>query len=199
MDDHQAAVDGNALGGLLSEVFGADLTGTSTVCGSCGASAPVAALAVYRRAPGTVVRCRSCDAVLLVFVSTAGTLGADLGGLAGLGAPGPLDLLRRHIANFNAGVRAGDFSAMVDEFTPDAEMTFTGIPVGPFQGRAEIALAYAEQPPDDAIRLLRCGWDGSSAFAEYAWASRPGAIAGRMDLVFEGNLIQRMTITYVGD
>lgn len=79
------AVDGNAIGGLLHEVFGTEMTGVASVCGSCGAARPVAELAVYLRAPGTVVRCRSCDGVLMVFVKAHGRTCVDLLGLAALG------------------------------------------------------------------------------------------------------------------
>ena len=33
------AVDGNAIGGLLHEVFGTEMTDAASVCGSCGAPA----------------------------------------------------------------------------------------------------------------------------------------------------------------
>jgi hypothetical protein len=79
------AVDGNAIGGLLQEVFGAEMTAAASVCGSCGAGRPVAELAVYPRAPGTVVRCRSCDSVLMVFVKIRDRTCIDLQGLAALG------------------------------------------------------------------------------------------------------------------
>jgi hypothetical protein len=79
------AVDGNAIGGLLHEVFGTEMTGASSVCVSCGARRPVAELKVYLRAPGTVVRCRSCDSVLMVFVKAHGRTCVDLQGLAVLG------------------------------------------------------------------------------------------------------------------
>ena len=59
------ALDGNAIGGLLLDVFGSEMTTATGVCGSCGASAVVAELTVYMRAPGTVVRCRSCESVLM--------------------------------------------------------------------------------------------------------------------------------------
>ena len=62
------AVDGNAIGGLLHEVFGTEMTTAASICGTCRAASQVAELAVYLRAPGTVVRCRSCDSVLMVFV-----------------------------------------------------------------------------------------------------------------------------------
>jgi ribosomal protein S27E len=78
-------VDGNAIGGLLQEVFGTEMTTAASVCGSCGATRPVAELVVYLRAPGTVVRCRSCGSVLMVFVKTHERTCVDLLGLATLG------------------------------------------------------------------------------------------------------------------
>jgi hypothetical protein len=79
------ALDGNAIGGLLIDVFGTDMTAAPSTCATCGASAPVAELAVYGPSPGTVVRCRGCDAVLMVFVRARGLVCADLSGLASLG------------------------------------------------------------------------------------------------------------------
>ena len=79
------AVDGNAIGGLLTEVFGTEMTDAASVCGSCGAARLVAELAVYRPALGTVVRCRSCDSVLMVFVTIHDRTCVDLLGLATLG------------------------------------------------------------------------------------------------------------------
>jgi hypothetical protein len=79
------AVDGNAIGGLLHEVFGTEMTDAASICGGCGAAHRVAELAVYLRAPGTVVRCRSCDSVLMVFVTVHGRTCVDLLGLAALG------------------------------------------------------------------------------------------------------------------
>jgi hypothetical protein len=76
------ALDGNAIAGLLFGVFGAETTTATGVCGSCGASSVVAELIVYARAPGTVVRCRSCQSVLMVFVERREIVCADLGGLA---------------------------------------------------------------------------------------------------------------------
>jgi hypothetical protein len=78
------ALDGNAIGGLLLQVFGAELTAVPGVCGSCGARRPVAELAVYLRAPGTVVRCPSCDSVLMTFVEVRDIWSVDMMGLAEL-------------------------------------------------------------------------------------------------------------------
>jgi hypothetical protein len=79
------AVDGNAIGGLLHELFGTEMTTSISVCGACGAVRQVGELAVYAHAPGTVVRCRSCDSVLMVFVKMGDRTCVDLLGLASLG------------------------------------------------------------------------------------------------------------------
>ena len=61
------------------------MTATVSVCGGCGAVGQVAELAVYRPGLGTVVRCRFCDRVLMVFVQARGVTCVDLSGLASLG------------------------------------------------------------------------------------------------------------------
>jgi hypothetical protein len=76
------AVDGNAIGGQLIDVFGAEMTAAKRTCGT---SRPVAELVVYRRAPGTVVRCRTFGSVLMVFVKAHDVTCVDLAGLASLG------------------------------------------------------------------------------------------------------------------
>jgi len=77
-------LDGNAIAGLLFEVFGAELTTTTGECASCGARGPVAETEVYLRAPGTIVRCRSCRSMLMALVTVSGTTCVDLRGLARL-------------------------------------------------------------------------------------------------------------------
>jgi len=79
------ALDGNAIAGQLVEVFGAELTTATGTCGSCGASGVVAELEVYLQAPGTVVRCRSCESVLMVLVTRGRATCVDLRGLRWLG------------------------------------------------------------------------------------------------------------------
>ena len=81
------ALDGNAIGGLLIDVFGTEMTAARSTCATCGDSRPVAELVVYSRAPGTVVRCRTCGSVLMVFVLRNGAIGTDLTGLASLSQP----------------------------------------------------------------------------------------------------------------
>jgi hypothetical protein len=78
------ALDGNAIAGLLFEVFGAEMTTVTGVCASCGASSQLAELPVYVRAPGSVARCRDCGSVQLVLVTIRGITCVDLRGLAEL-------------------------------------------------------------------------------------------------------------------
>ena len=82
------AVDGNAIGGLLIDVFGAEMTAAVSTCATCADTRPVAELVVYPRAPGTVVRCRTCGSVLMVFVTRTEITCVDLSGLASLSQPG---------------------------------------------------------------------------------------------------------------
>jgi len=97
------AVDGNAIGGLLIDVFGTEMTAASSTCATCGARRPVAELVVYRRSPGTVVRCRTCGSILMVLVRRTDVTGVDLSGLTGLSQPdGPLS----RWAGFRTGLRA---------------------------------------------------------------------------------------------
>jgi hypothetical protein len=77
-------LDGNAIGGLLLEIFGAEMTTATGTCAHCGAVAQIAELVVYLEAPGVVVRCRSCVSVVIVVVDVRGTKCVDLRGLAAL-------------------------------------------------------------------------------------------------------------------
>ena len=61
-------LDGNAMGGLLLELFGQEMTGRLGCCGACGAVNALGAVIVYRRAPGDVMRCPNCGTVLMVVV-----------------------------------------------------------------------------------------------------------------------------------
>jgi hypothetical protein len=77
-------LDGNAIGGLLMEVFGTEMTTATGTCAACATVSQVAELAVYQPGLGTVVRCRGCGAVLMVFVQVRGITCVDLQGLASL-------------------------------------------------------------------------------------------------------------------
>jgi uncharacterized protein DUF6510 len=76
-------LDGNAIGGLLLELFGAELTASPSVCSGCGAREEVARLDVYTGA-GIVVRCCHCEAVMIRIVQGRGRTWLDLSGTASL-------------------------------------------------------------------------------------------------------------------
>ena len=60
-------LDGNAVAGLLQEVFAVEMTTAIATCDTCGGTDAVGALHVYRGA-GIVMRCPHCDNVLATIV-----------------------------------------------------------------------------------------------------------------------------------
>lgn len=71
------ALDGNAIAGALFEYFGVEMTSVSGSCAHCGATAQIGELAVYARAPGAVVRCRSCGNVVMVLITVRDSTRVD--------------------------------------------------------------------------------------------------------------------------
>ena len=84
MEDADLRLDGNAVGGLLGEVFAWETTTARGTCASCGAVGEVATLVVYAQAPGTVLRCPACGAVLLRVVQAGERLWLDARGISSL-------------------------------------------------------------------------------------------------------------------
>ena len=76
----ELTLDGNAVAGLLAEVFAVDLTTAQGTCTSCGAVEAVGAVRVYKAA-GYVLRCPHCDAVLAKVVTDGRRTWLDLRGL----------------------------------------------------------------------------------------------------------------------
>ncbi len=90
-DMTQQYVDGNALAGPLREIFAVDVTVATARCANCGLVGGVAALRVYRHAPGLVGRCPGCDEVVLRLVRRPADAWLDLSGAANLQIPLPSD------------------------------------------------------------------------------------------------------------
>jgi hypothetical protein len=57
-------LDGNAIAGLLGEVFAAEMTAVDRGCGACGGHSEVGAHRLYRGA-GAVLRCPACGDIAL--------------------------------------------------------------------------------------------------------------------------------------
>jgi hypothetical protein len=60
-------LDGNAIAGVLQEVFAVEMTTAVGTCAGCGASEQVGAIHVFRGA-GIVLRCPHCDNALVKIV-----------------------------------------------------------------------------------------------------------------------------------
>jgi DNA-directed RNA polymerase subunit RPC12/RpoP len=76
-------MDGNMLGGPLSEIFTVDATMIIGKCIDCGWSGPLAETRVYMGA-APVARCPQCGRVLLVLVKSEDVIRLDVSGLASL-------------------------------------------------------------------------------------------------------------------
>jgi Family of unknown function (DUF6510) len=74
-------LDGNAVAGLLGDVFAVEMTAALVSCAHCGAEGPVAAEHVYTHGPGVVLRCPGCTGVIMRFARVRGRLVADLHGV----------------------------------------------------------------------------------------------------------------------
>ena len=62
--------DGNAVAGPLADLFGGEVTAALAGCAGCGRRDVIATLLVYDGGPGTVLRCSSCEAVVLRYAVT---------------------------------------------------------------------------------------------------------------------------------
>jgi hypothetical protein len=65
-------LDGNAAAGPLRELFAVDLTAALGRCVGCGRTGALGGVRAYAHAPGLVLRCPSCDTVLLRLVRDEG-------------------------------------------------------------------------------------------------------------------------------
>lgn len=75
-------LDGNAMAGVMQDLFARDMTTTAYKCTGCGKTGVVAEMAVYMSGPGTVARCRDCDTILLLLTERRGMYCIDAPGLA---------------------------------------------------------------------------------------------------------------------
>jgi len=74
-------LDGNAIGGLLREIFTVEMTNAEGTCATCGRVHAVGEVVVYMNAPGVVVRCPSCGAVQMRIVKGRERYWVDFSGV----------------------------------------------------------------------------------------------------------------------
>lgn len=84
MTPESRRLDANAAAGRLADVFVFDATVVQTRCSTCGMEAPLGHYHVYADAPGMVVRCPSCEKMVMRVAQTPGHTWLDMGGAATL-------------------------------------------------------------------------------------------------------------------
>jgi hypothetical protein len=75
-------LDGNAVAGLLREVFALEMTPSPAKCAHCGAVGALGTLLAFTQAPGVVLRCPACEQVMLRIVETTDAIYVDARGAA---------------------------------------------------------------------------------------------------------------------
>ena len=73
-------LDGNAVAGLLDEIFGVDITASPCACVHCGREGALATLLTFTQTPGVVLRCPACESVVLRIVQTPDAIYLDARG-----------------------------------------------------------------------------------------------------------------------
>jgi bacterioferritin-associated ferredoxin len=76
----ELTLDGNAIAGLLQEVFAVEMTTAIGTCGDCGKAGPVGAAHLYRGA-GIVLRCPHCGNTLAKIVKNDSRAWIDFQGI----------------------------------------------------------------------------------------------------------------------
>jgi hypothetical protein len=80
-------LDGNALAGLLYELFNVEMTIAHIECGTCGRKGEIGSLWAYMESPGYVLRCPGCKNVILRMTVTPQQIYLDARGAAYLRIP----------------------------------------------------------------------------------------------------------------
>lgn len=77
-------LDGNAVGGMMQEMFAVEMTATPAECANCGTMSAMGSLMAFTQAPGTVLRCPACGQVMMSIVETPNAMHLDVRGVAQL-------------------------------------------------------------------------------------------------------------------
>lgn len=82
-------LDGNAAAGLCHEIFAVDITSAVARCAHCGASGSFGTLVLYAQEMGAVLRCPSCEDVVMRIVRTPTHAWLDASGARSIAIPLP--------------------------------------------------------------------------------------------------------------
>lgn len=80
-------LDANAVAGELRELFGEEMTTVTHRCGSCGNRGALGTLRAWVGGPGVVLRCSTCNGVVMRWTRTSVGVRIDLRGAAFLQLP----------------------------------------------------------------------------------------------------------------
>lgn len=78
--NRELMLDGNALAGMMQEIFGLEMTDNPAECANCGNVSELGGLLAFTQAPGTVLRCPVCEEVMLRIVETPSGIYLDARG-----------------------------------------------------------------------------------------------------------------------
>ncbi|HLA87013.1 MAG TPA: DUF6510 family protein [Anaerolineales bacterium] len=68
--NRELMLDANATAGLLYEIFGVEMTAAPTECANCGNEGEIGTLLAFTQGPGVILRCSTCENVVLRIVQT---------------------------------------------------------------------------------------------------------------------------------
>lgn len=68
--NRELMLDANAMAGLLYEIFGVEMTASPIECATCGNEGEIGELLAFVQAPGIILRCSTCENVVLRIVQT---------------------------------------------------------------------------------------------------------------------------------
>jgi hypothetical protein len=68
--NRELMLDANAAAGLLHEIFGVEMTAAPTECANCGNEDEIGTLLAFTHGPGVILRCSTCENVVLRIVQT---------------------------------------------------------------------------------------------------------------------------------
>jgi hypothetical protein len=78
--NRELMLDANATAGLLYEIFGVEMTASTTACAHCGNEGEIGELLAFTQGPGVVLRCSTCENVVLRIVQTPEAIYLDARG-----------------------------------------------------------------------------------------------------------------------
>jgi hypothetical protein len=78
--NRELMLDANSVAGVFREIFGVEMTAAPTECAHCGNEAEIGTLLAFTQGPGIVLRCSTCEQVVLRITQTPDAIYLDARG-----------------------------------------------------------------------------------------------------------------------